>query len=365
MSQLLTEEEFNTLFKDPPKSIFDRVLYKIGQGILGINKGIPTSFPKMDVFTTGIQKGEYILIAGETNVGKTKFARDQFVYNPYEYCQSNNIPINFIDFSLEMSMEDNMADFICKKIYNDHSIIVTRNYLFSRGQYAISPNVYKRYISKSFQNYIDEFEKHITIYDDDVTPSSYHNRLLYYAKKHGTFENPDETIISKMGKYTPDNPELYTIVLLDTLNLTEPESSQTTKQSIDRISRIGVWFRKVCDFTIVNLQQFSADLSSTDRSRFGTRTPILRDLEDSRRPGKDCSIAYGLFDPVPHDMEQILGYDVKQLAGWIRTLHLMKNRNGEKDKALGVQFKGAIGKFQELPPANKMTAGDYRFYTSN
>lgn len=367
---MITEREFDELYKNPPKKLYNKILYQVQRGMLGLNKGIPTSFTRMDEYTTGIQQGDYILIAGETGAGKTKLARDQFVYVPYEYYlkektknPNTKLDVNFIDFSLEMSLEDNMADFICKKIYEDTKVKITRNNLYSKGNHKLTPFQYQLYTSKKYQDYINEFEKHIDIHDEDITPTTYHNTLLDYAKKHGRFRNNSEKIISRMGAYTPNNPNLYTIILLDTINLAEVEDRQTIKQSIDRISRISVWFRKVCKFTPIVIQQFGAELSSTERGKYGIKTPIIRDLEDSRRPGKDCSIAFGLFDPVKHDMKTIKGYDVQQLKSFIRTLHLMKNRNGGDYVTVGLQFKGAVGRFCELPPANKMTKQEYRYYT--
>lgn len=367
---MITEQEFKELYQEPPKKLYDRVLYKIQRGLLGHNKGIPTAFKSMDEYTTGIQQGDYILIAGEQGTGKTKLVRDQFIYNPYNYYlnqkQTNpasTFDIKFIDFSLEMSIEDNMADFVCKKIYDDTNIKITRKQLYSIGGHKLTPKQYELYTSDLYKQYINQFNDHIVIHDQDLTPTHYHNILLRYALQNGMFDHPKEKLISRMGRYTPHNPDLYSIIILDTINLAETEKNQTIKQSIDRISRISVWFRKICNFTPVIVQQFSADLSSTDRGRFGIKTPIMRDLEDSRRPGKDCSIALGLFDPVAHDMKVILGYDVKQLKGWIRTLHLMKNRNGESNVKIALQFKGGVGKFQELPHAKKMAPQDYRFYT--
>ena len=367
---MITEQEFDQLYQNPPTDLYNKILYQVQRGMLGLNKGIPTSFAKMDQYTTGIQQGDYILIAGETGAGKTKLARDQFVYIPYEHYlreklknPNTTLDVKFLDFSLEMSLEDNMAEFICKKIYEDTNIKITRNNLYSKGNHKLTPFQYQLYNSKKYRDYINEFEKHINIYDEDITPTSYHNILLSYAKRNGTFQYPNEKLISRMGIYTPNNPNLYTIIIIDTINLAEIEGRQTIKQSIDRISRISVWFRKICKFTPIIIQQFGAELSSTERGKYGIKTPIIRDLEDSRRPGKDCSIAFGLFDPVKHNMETILGYDVRQLKGFIRTLHLMKNRNGDDYITVGLQFKGAVGKFQELPPSKKMSPKDYEFYT--
>jgi len=350
--------------------VFSRLKDKVEKGRLGLNSGIPTRLSRMDYFTTGIQQGDYWLIGAETNVGKTKFVRDQFIYEPYNYWLKNKdkFNIHFIDFSLEMTAEDNLADLISKDIYVDYGKVISRSVLLSQGRNkeGVQRRLEDEYYDMlcSYEERYADFEKHLTIIDTDVTPSFFHDVLMKYAEAHGTFEK-ESKFIGRRGKYTPKDDNLYTIILFDTINLADAEPKQTVKETIDRISRICVWFRKVCNFTPVIIQQFGAELSSTDRSRHGIKTPLLRDFEDSKRTTKDATIVLGLFDPTRHAMEEILEYNVLEMKNWIRTLHLLKNRNGEMNKSVALQFKGAIGMFEELPSAQmfKDNPGLYKLVT--
>jgi hypothetical protein len=252
-----------------------------------------------------------------------------------------------------MTEEDNLANFVVKDIYRDYNKVVSRSVLLSQGrtkdgaERKLNDDIYECFMS--YEDRLNELEKHITIVDTEVTPSYYHDVLFAYAKANGTFENSDATFISKAGKYTPHNQKLFTIVIIDTINLADTEPGQTVKQTIDRISRINVWFRNICRFTPIVIQQFNADISGTDRSRYGIKTPLLRDFEDSKRPTKDADIVVGLFDPTRHDMEECAGHNVTILQNWFRSIHLMKNRNGEMNISAGLLFKGAVGMFEELP----------------
>jgi replicative DNA helicase len=337
------------------RGLYDRLKNKVDRGRQGLSYGIPTRLKKLDYFTTGIQQGNYWVIGAETNVGKTAFVRDQFIYQPFNYWLKNRDKFNikFIDFSLEMTAEDNLANFVVKDIYKDHKKVVSRSVLMSQGrtkdgaERKLNDEIYEMFIAQ--EERIKEFEKHITIVDSEVTPGFYHDLLFEYAKANGTFENPDVKFIGKAGKYTPNDPTLLTIVIIDTINLADCEPNQTVKQTIDRISRINVWFRNVCRFTPIVIQQFNADISGTDRSRYGIKTPLLRDFEDSKRPTKDADIVLGLFDPTRHDMEECAGHNVTILQNWFRSVHLLKNRNGEMNISEGLLFKGAVGMFEELP----------------
>lgn len=340
------------------RKVFSSLKEQVARGRQGLNTGLPTRLTRLDSFTTGIQQSNYWLVGAETSVGKTVFVRDQFIYQPYQHWLANKdkFNINFIDFSLEMTAEQNLASLISKDIYRDYGKAVSKEVLLSKGRdingnARILSDEYHE-IFESYEEAYEEFEKHMFIVDDEVSPTYFHDVLFAYAKKHGKFERPDAKFISKAGAYTPNDPNLYTIAIFDTINLAEPETGQVPKQAIDRVSRIAVWFRNICRFTPVIIQQFNSEISSTDRVKTNIKTPLLRDFEDSKRPTKDADIVVGLFDPQRHEMETVLGYNAKLMGNWIRTAHLMKNRNGENNKAVGMQFMGATGIFNELPKAS-------------
>jgi replicative DNA helicase len=338
--------------------VFKSLKEQVKRGMEGLNTGLPTRLTRLDSFTTGIQQGNYWLIGAETSVGKTVFARDQFIYEPYQYWLANKdkFSINFLDFSLEMTAEQNLASLVSKDIYRDYGKVVSKEVLLSKGRdidgnaRLLHEDIFE--IFESYEEKYEEFEKHMTIIDTDVTPTLYHLILMKYAKMHGKFENNDAKYIGQAGAYTPNDPSLYTMILFDTINLGEPEENQVVKQAIDRLSRISVWFRNVCKFTFVIIQQFNSEISSTDRFKTNIKTPLLRDFEDSKRPTKDADIVLGLFDPSRHEMDTVLGYNCELMKNWFRSAHLMKNRNGENNKAVGMQFKGATGMFSELPRAS-------------
>ena len=48
------------------------------------------------------------------------------------------------------------------------------------------------------------------------------------------------------------------------------------------------------------------------------------------------------------------------LGDRIRTLSILKNRDGEADKIIGLKFIGEVGHFEELPKAKEMSPEDYK-----
>lgn len=349
------------------RGLFRSTLDLIDQGLSGQVLSIPTGLPKYDEYVYGTRKGCYYLYGGETGTGKTKFVREKHVYKVYDYYKAigdtSRIDVNFLDFSLEISAQENMAAAISRKLYLDHSIVVPPERLFSWGG-QLNPEIRQKVADMT--PYFEEFENKLFVFDEETTPTKYHDVLMAYAKRAGTFQK-EGRYISECDGYVPNNPNLYTIIIVDTVNLSDVEPTHDTiKSSIDRISRISVWFRNKCGFTPIIIQQFNAEISGVDRNRYGIKTPLLRDFEDSKRTTKDANVVFGLFDPIRHmkeDEENFMGYDITILKSWFKSMHLLKHRNGQANKFIPLQFKGAVGLFEQMPDARIMQPEDYVRYT--
>lgn len=347
--------------------LFKSTMGMIDHGLSGQLLTIPTGITKYDEYVYGTRKKCYYLYGAETGVGKTRFVRDKHIYEVYDYYKKINDPekfdVRFLDFSLEISAEENLACAISRKLYIEKRIVIPPERLFSWGGKITSET---RDLIATYTRYFEEFETKLFVHDEETTPNKFHDILMQYALTMGKFTKVGK-YISECEDYVPNNPNLYTIIVIDTVNLADMDSGhETVKSSIDRISRLCVWFRNKCGFTPIIIQQFNAEISSTDRSRYGVSTPLLRDFEDSKRTTKDANVVFGLYDPVRHmkeDQTHFLGYDVVQLKSWIRTLHLLKHRNGQSNKVIPLQYKGAVGMFNQLPDAKDMTPTLYAAYT--
>lgn len=349
------------------EGLYQSMLDTVDQGRSGRILTIPTGIPKFDQTVYGTRQGCYYLYGAETGVGKTKFVREKHIYTVYDKYKEINDPskldVNFLDFSLEISAKENMAAATTRHIYKQTGMIVTPDQLFG---WTTRLSDAHRQLVETYKPYFQDFEKKLYVFDDEVTPTKLHDVLLAYAKRVGRFSKEGRWI-SECGDYTPNNPNLYTIIVVDTINLADIEPTHdTVKTSIDRISRLLVWFRNKCGFTPIVIQQFNAEISAVDRGRYGIKTPLLRDFEDSKRTTKDANIVFGMFDPMRHMKEDealFNGYDITQLRSWFRSLHLLKHRNGQSNKFIPLQCKGAVGLFEQLPEPNQMGQREYDLYT--
>lgn len=66
-----------------------------------------------------------------------------------------------------------------------------------------------------------------------------------------------------------------------------------------------------------------------------------------------------IFSPMRYDIQKYRGYKIDVLKDRFRSLSLLKNRDGDSDKTIGLKFLGEIGLFRELPRADLMTDDDY------
>jgi hypothetical protein len=60
----------------------------------------------------------------------------------------------------------------------------------------------------------------------------------------------------------------------------------------------------------------------------------------------------GLFNPYSYDLDQYLGYDIKQLKGNARFLEVVVNRHGVSNGICPLMFLGEVCYFKELPLPN-------------
>ena len=81
-----------------------------------------------------------------------------------------------------------------------------------------------------------------------------------------------------------------------------------------------------------------------------------------------CEICIGVYYPLKFKLKTHRGFPIIAddgnfggLRGRYRSLQLIKNRQGESEKAIAVNFFGEIGYFREFPKVD--TISDFSIYT--
>ena len=343
------------MYKDILKS-------KIDVGLLGNNKGLPHGFNRLVEYIPGIQQSTYYLIGADSSVGKSAFVNNSFVFNPIDWWIANknntDIKLKVHYYSFEISKEMMLYKAVCRKIFIEYGILLDVNYILSRGKYKISAEHYDLVI-KSL-DYFDELEDILYIQDVPENPTGVWHKELKYAAENGKGLTDDYKID---GDYIPNNPNLYTLVVVDHISLIKKERGFNTKDLIDKMSEYMIILRNKLNFTPVIVQQLNRSGNDPTRMRMDRMEPMLSDFKDSGNTIQDSNICLALFSPARYEMENHRGYKISPNDGGIgnryRSCSILKNRDGESDKTIGLEFIGEIGAFSELKKASDMNASDY------
>lgn len=338
--------------------IFKGVKEQARQGMKGLNDGLPMGLPVMEDLVNKIQRECYYLVAGKTSAGKTAFVDQCFVLAPFSHYmaipeEERDFKLDWLYFSLEIAPVRKFTKLSAREIWERYQVETSVAELLSQGNNELSPA--KLELLESLDDYFEEFEKVMHIYDAYDSPVKISNQIYKFYKHHGEF-------VTKKGRtvYTPKHPNHYVIIVIDTINLVTPENKQNLKGAIDQISKDMIWYRNICGATPVVCQQYNANITDPQRIQQKRVEPIADDLEDSKRTSKDCNTYFSVFDPSEMGLPKSPGgYDMKKLGNKFRQIKLHKNRDGDRDIRVGCKFVGQIGQFIELPPAKEMTDTDY------
>ncbi len=88
--------------------------------------------------------------------------------------------------------------------------------------------------------------------------------------------------------------------------------------------------------------------------------PQLSDFKESGNTQEDANVVLALFSPQRYEIPSFRDYNITRLRNRFRSVSILKNRDGEADKILGMKFIGEVGTFSELPRGIEMTEDDYK-----
>ena len=346
-------------------SIFDGVMNEVERGREGLNVGLPMGFERLVKYLPNIQQSTYYLVGAGTKVGKTTLADDCFLYNPYDFLQTNDSEITLdIDyFSYEIEKKVKIVKGVGRRLWKDHNVIADVNTILSRGQNYCSDELYN--LVRTYRDYFEGLEDVLTIHDMPEHPTGMNKYLLDKARKHGEIEyeiigqNEYGGDITKFKSYKPHDPNRYWIILIDHIALMKAERNFNTKQNIDKMSQYLVSLRNNFNAIPVVIQQLAFDSESDDRFKAGRLTPQIKDFGDSKYTTRDANVILALYDPSRYKIERFENYDIRRLGNSYRNLEILANRDGEPGINIGLNFIGPAGTFRELPGAGEMTDAQY------
>lgn len=342
-------------------NIVDELYNAIEAGRKGKNIGISTGLPKIDDFIGGIQKKTYYLLMGTSGAGKSSYALYSFIYRPLKDNPNGNFKIVY--FSLEMSARKLLAKLLSLYLYETYSIVIPYKKLMS-WQEILDSETYN-YVLKG-KEWLNEITKKLVIYDKSLNRDSFYRTMMNVLEDEGRFEESEDGF---RKIYIPNDPDKLILGVLDHVNLSQPKPGEDKKSEIDAISARAVRLREVCGASFLFIQQENRNSASMDRRKADMTECSSEDLKDTGNTFNDCEVCIGVYFPLKHKLKtcheyviinDIKGDSFKGLRDRYRGLCLIKNREGESEKYVSVNFFGEIGLFRELPKAD--TISDYSPY---
>ncbi|UVD81755.1 replicative DNA helicase [Mycoplasma iguanae] len=307
----------NKAFKDLEniEEISYRVLEEIKRRSLNPNdlKGLPTSIGPLDQYTSGLQKGDLIIVAARPSMGKTAFALNLAVN------AAKNDPESYVVFfSLEMASND-----LATRMLSTEAAVP--------GNYLKEPAKLKRedMVKLSFaQKRLAEFN---ILIDDDVSITL---SEMYWKLKR--------------LKKTVKNISLIVIDYLQLISITKKSNNNENRQiEVSKISRTLKQIARELEVPVIALSQLSRNVEKRE-----DKMPILSDLRESGAIEQDADIILFLYREEYYNKNKTASNsNTKQDV----IINIAKHRNGPTGKFI-LDFEPSRGQFTEK--ADSQTKGD-------
>lgn len=339
---------------------FDDVITDIEKGISGENTGIPLDFKKLSKTLSGVQKYMYTLVGGNSGTGKTAFVDLVYCLGVYDWWYKNkdttDIKIKIIYRSMERTKKLKIAKWICLKLYIDHKIIIDIPTLFQREGKKTELNDELFELIKGYRKYFSEMLESgvVEIIDGQENPTGIFRHIQDFANKNGEWIKINE--FSK--RYKPNDPNLYTIIVLDHVGKCKSEvnggKQLSTKETTDKISEYMSVVRDTYGFSPVVISQFNRSIGNIDRFKSKDVSPEPDDFKNSGCLYEDSDVCLALFNPFKLKVNDFLGYDIPKFVASsgenrFRSVSILKNSYGADDLILPLNFLGESGHFREIP----------------
>jgi len=280
---------------------FERIeeLYHTSKtGVTGISSG----FKKLDEFTAGFQKADFIVIAGRPSMGKTAYALNLARNAAVE----NKVPVGF--FSLEMSSEALVLRLLCME-----SMVNQTNVRTGR----MSGDELKR-----LSQYVGVLDA-APVYIDDT---------------------PGLTVLQLRSKarrlVAEKNVQMFVV---DYMQLMESPKEESRQQEISKISRSLKNLAKELNVPVLALSQLSRAVETRDKSR----KPQLSDLRESGAIEQDADVVLFVYRPEYYNIKEF--EDTKESTYNKCEIIIGKQRNGPVG-SVKLNFLKEFGKFSDPAP---------------
>lgn len=336
-------------------SDFDRLDREVQDGMGGRNESIPIGLPRLGKYAN-FRKRIFTLLFSSTGAGKSSLA-DDMMLNACDWCIQNRAKeqrcVKFILFSMERAKHYRIAKWISRKIFIDEGIVIPLPKMLGWWKEKMTVKEYDLFVR--YRDYIDMLlSEYIDIYEGARSGPDMYRILKEFFEANGTYSTDPNNPYKKI--YTPNDPNLIVVPVIDHGNLTRRTKDQPTKkQAVDYTSEIMQGFRDLEGASPFWIAQVGRSMSNPMRLKDTEAELTLDDVKESGDMGDACDLAISLFDPVKYKQSSKTGYNPKDFldrengAKYFRSVQICKSSYGEDDLRIPLAFNGFCGQFRELP----------------
>lgn len=326
---------------------------------------LPLPFPRFKTLFPGTEKGKYVIITANQKIGKSKLADYIYIYEPLFFMMEHpELKVKILYFTLEMSPKDKKLEFMSYLLYRLDNIHISPTDLKSvNNEYPVNPEIFKLLESDRYKPYLQKFEDMVTYIDAERNPTGINKTCRDYALKHGhlnkkpieiynsvTGEKEKRMVLDAENPYTPDDKDLYKVIILDNASNLTLESGMNKMQTIDKMSKYGITLRNQLQYIFVLIQHQAQAQEGLENIKIGRMFPTADGLADCKTTSRDCNLMLGLYSPFKFNLDKYEKYDITKLKNWSRFLIMCEDRDyGAGGCICPLFFDGASSYFSELP----------------
>lgn len=202
----------------------------------------------------------------------------------------------------------------------------------------------------------------IKFFDKKDNPTGIRNHLIKHASlcgkiEYSKFVGPDSKIHKRVVRYTPNNPDKYTIIVLDHIRKLIPERGFNAKQTVDKFSEYAVELKNDFGFSFVHIVHLNRSMA--DQTRIKQQDDLLYpnsdDVKETGNLAEDCDVMFTIFNANDdrYSLTKHFGKMIKDRSNNLlypnyRSIHLVESRDTIYPRHFRLNMFGNIKKFKKL-----------------
>lgn len=336
--------------------VFDEIDKFKDRKLNGYFNCIPWPYPRFRSVNPGIEQGMYYLITGNTKAGKSQITDDMFVLNPIKFVHNNpksGIELKIIYFNLEMTTFEKKLQMSTYALFRAKDVRLAPKDLMSKGENRVLSDLHRNMLD-SLKPRLKVYEEYITYIDHIKNPYGIYKYCREYFDARGKTVELTDSRGEKTKTYKPDNPNLYTIIIVDNANIISTEKDHPTLySSIGKLSNYLMTLRNNYKAIPVLIQQQDPANETMQNVRANMTEPSLGALRDNKSTAMDANFILGIYSPFRNSVGEYHDYDIFKYRDHFRSLKVLGGRSGGIGELTSLFFDGAVNFFTELPHAGR------------